>query len=876
VAAARSLFAGMFLFASVAVHAGSAAQRPLSLSRADLLPEGAVQIRTMPAVDVAALLLEDQANRDLVGVPYRVGYPMASDLSPATAGTWEDVPGGGRVWRLRVRSPGALWTALGFGTYRLQPGAKFWVYDPQRREVLGPYESDDVRSHGQLWLPPVQGDTAVLELYWPEELGDTVPNIHLGTVSHGYKSWDGYGEAELGSGASRDELESLASGSCNIDVNCPLGDDWQAEKRSVARMLTGGAFLCTGALVNTTAGDCHPYFLTANHCIGNQSEAASTVFRFNYERPNCGSGSPATNDSISGSTLVATYAASDVALVELSSPPVDWWDTYFAGWTRSALAATESTGIHHPSGDYKKIAYDADTLVSGVYYGADHWRINQWEQGTTEGGSSGSPLFDQNHRIVGQLHGGTASCTSLTWDEYGKFSYSWTGAGTPATRLSDWLDPVDSGAISVEGKDHALCLSPQPVLVYTSHTVQEILGNGDGIPDPGETLFVQVNVENTGNVTATEVTGVLSSPSSWTGLSGDVAQWPDIPEGELKTSGGPGFHVQLDPAYACGDPVQLHLDLTAAETTDVWTADFEFQTGTLAVNEMFRDDMEAGTGGWTSESLLGTESWSLVTTDSHSPTHSWFIADTLSKRDTVLVMETLFDVSPDAVLSFAHRFDTEANKDGGVLEYSTDGGSNWYDAGALIAVGAYNSTIGDGENSNLAGRDAWTGDSGGWISVELPLSSLAGTDLSLRWRFATNLLFGDLGWYVDDVVVADPPSGYACDVMTDAPGEAGDPLGAGSAFTMDKNPGGYELSWSAPESGGAAMSYVLYRAPLGAAVTAPTCEADLGTGTSVVLPSLSDDFGFIVVARNSLAEGSYGLDSLDQPRTPAQGAAICP
>jgi subtilisin-like proprotein convertase family protein len=113
-------------------------------------------------------------------------------------------------------------------------------------------------------------------------------------------------------------------------------------------------------------------------------------------------------------------------------------------------------GIHHPNTDEKRISFEYDPTTTTSYLGTavpgngTHVRVEDWDLGTTEPGSSGSPLFDQNHRVIGQLHGGYASCTSQTSDWYGRFSVSWTGGGSPSSRLSDWLDPTGTGAMTVD------------------------------------------------------------------------------------------------------------------------------------------------------------------------------------------------------------------------------------------------------------------------------------------------------------------------------------------------------------------------------------------------------------------------------------------
>ncbi len=298
---------------------------------------------------------------------------MATDLSPADSGTWEELVDGGRLWRLRIRTVGALWTVLGFDVFRLQVGGELRVYDPAGKTVMGPYTAADIRRHGQLWFPPIAGDELVVELYWPVELREVQPRLHLGTVSHGYKAFGliGAQAGEIGPvsgdaegpdpGASTLGVDD--SGSCNIDVACPLGDAWQDAKRGVVILLSGGSAFCSGSLINTTADDCRPFVLTAAHC----GAGPSTTFGFNFEKPQCGAGSPppATNQTVTGSTVRANFSGSDFTLLEMDLAPPDEFDVYFNGWSRDPQPGIESWGIHHPRGDVKKISHNVDPLVDG-------------------------------------------------------------------------------------------------------------------------------------------------------------------------------------------------------------------------------------------------------------------------------------------------------------------------------------------------------------------------------------------------------------------------------------------------------------------------------------------------------------------------------
>nr|MCU0231742.1 proprotein convertase P-domain-containing protein [Acidobacteriota bacterium] len=446
--AAAGLLALLALVAAPAAALAEGFTSPVSPAQEGLKPLGEVAAWISPPVDARRLLREDAARDGKLGTPLRIGFRMATDLSPASAGTWEDLKDGGRIWRLSLRSAGALWIVLGFDEFRLEDGATLFVYDPALKSPRS-YTAADVRPHGELWTPPIEGDELVVELLWPAKLAGVEPRLHLGAVSHGYLPFGTIGRAK----AEQDGIGD--SGSCNIDVACPLGANWQDEKRGAVILLSGGEGFCSGSLINTTANDCRPYVLTAAHC----SAGTSTVFGFNFERSACGSGDPPppSTYTVSGATVLANYASSDFTLLEMNGSPPEEWNAYYNGWNRGTTPPNESIVIHHPRGDVKMIAYDDDPATNGSNWGPNHWRIGEYEQGTTEPGSSGSPLFDQNHHIIGQLHGGTASCTSITYDEYGKLDASWIGGGTSASRLSDWLDPNVTGQLTMDGVDGIVC-----------------------------------------------------------------------------------------------------------------------------------------------------------------------------------------------------------------------------------------------------------------------------------------------------------------------------------------------------------------------------------------------------------------------------------
>jgi len=436
------LFFCLFIFEAVSHAQISAGGTPTGFQKS-LSPD--VETVKTPPIDLQRLLAEDVADK-ANDIPFRFGQPFDVYYTLSNSGNWETLPNGDRNWRLRIEAPGAYSINLLYSDFYMPEGAKFFIYSEENDMVLGAFTSRNNKPWPEFATAPIKGESCVLEYTEPAAVkGQGI--IDISRIVYGYKDvfFNAIKDAEKAFGS---------SGSCNNNVNCPEGADWQDQKRAVAMILTGGGSrICTGSMVNNVLEDGTPYFLTANHCLGGET---SWIFMFNYESPNCSNIDGPTNHTVSGSTLMANWSNSDFALLRLSATPPPEYNIYYNGWSAEDVPSTSSTAIHHPSGDIKKISFDYDPVTSTDYLatsGDTHWRIGSWDDGTTEPGSSGSPLYDQNHRVVGQLHGGYASCTSLTSDWYGKFALSWTGGGSPPTRLSDWLDPYNSGLLFLDGFD---------------------------------------------------------------------------------------------------------------------------------------------------------------------------------------------------------------------------------------------------------------------------------------------------------------------------------------------------------------------------------------------------------------------------------------
>ena len=504
---------------------------PLSWSnKIEIMPNKSVI--TMQGFDLKAVESEDAVNDFDKSKPWRFGYNYDVNLNMDTNGHWTQLPNGDRIWRLAIHAPGALSLNVIFDDFYIPKGARMDMYNLDRSHHIGSYTSILNNEARMLGTELVHGDYMIIEYYEPI-LVKQQGKLNISTITHGYRS------LHL---LAKDMLKNLnASGACNIDVLCPLGIGWENQIKSVGLIIVNGNSGCSGALINNTANDGRPFFLTANHCLGNPS---NWLFRFDWHslNPSCATTVPSGNgpflQTSFTSTLRARSAGSDFALVELNNPLPQNWDVYYAGWDRTDAFPQFTVGIHHPAGDIKKICRDDDPATKRTSGGAQVWRISEWEQGVTEPGSSGSPLFDQNGRIIGQLYGGLAACISPSntsnngqYDDYGRIAISWNG-NNAASRLSDWLDPIGSGISILDGFSYNQSFADWDV---------SILNAGfSGSTSCSSTISISPTIRNLGSNALTHLTFTLENSSQvllnydWTG---------NINPGNIFTIDIPSFSV---------------------------------------------------------------------------------------------------------------------------------------------------------------------------------------------------------------------------------------------------------------------------------------------------------------------------------------------
>ena len=449
---------------------------PITAVEGRMLPETAVQdvspvkSRSVTAAPKAARVSLGELSMAKVemlapGTPRLVGQARDVQATKSAAAMqslwqWKNTAVGGKVAAISFNAEGAYGLRLGVLVKQLPGSATVRVYTQsapdkvfqisgqailqliERNQAAGD-QSDAARTW---WTPDTGEGEATLEVELPPGVAASALDIAVPQLSHIFENLSLPTAQEY-----QEQVEAAKineSASCNLDATCYSNN--AQERNSVARMLFtqgGGSYLCTGTLMNDTQTSFKPYFLTANHCFSTQTVASTLETRWFYRSPTCNSGTLQASSvrRTGGAQLLYASGNTDTAFMLLNDTPPG--GTFFAGWSaNTVVAGTSVVGLHHPSGDLLKISFGTvnsqancqPTTGTGFQCSGtsgNYYRVT-WNQGTTEGGSSGSALF-QGGYVVGTLYGGSATCTNrANSDYYGRFDVAYNAA------IKSWLNPA--------------------------------------------------------------------------------------------------------------------------------------------------------------------------------------------------------------------------------------------------------------------------------------------------------------------------------------------------------------------------------------------------------------------------------------------------
>lgn len=445
------------------------------------VPWTKVDQQEIPAPNLVQAATEDDLNDPRM--EYRVGLNMPVSFNPTNSGSWQTMADGSVLWRLKIHSDDAMALGAYYNNFWIPDGGKVFIYNEHGNQVLGAFTSAYNNANTIRATQMVQGNTMTIEYYAP---AGTIgfPIIDIKEIIYFYRGVEDFVNGYITEATG--VVGYAKAQTCEVDVACsPENVGWSDQIDAVVFYTFpsgGGTAMCTASMINNTAADCTPYMISAWHCgeptAG--SNISGWVWYWNYQKTTCspgaanGSDPSAGTQTMTGGTVRASsgngtlnnppgtnqVAGSDFYLVELTSEPPTSYNAYYEGWNRANSASSSGVSIHHPAGSAKKISTYTSSLGSTTYNGGAsgaHWAVT-WASttnghGVTEGGSSGSPIYDNNGRMVGQLSGGSSFCTSPTSsDLYGKFYTDWDQCGTTANaQLEPWLDPAGTGAMTLDG-----------------------------------------------------------------------------------------------------------------------------------------------------------------------------------------------------------------------------------------------------------------------------------------------------------------------------------------------------------------------------------------------------------------------------------------
>lgn len=480
--------------------------------KTDLLPYKAI-LRT----DIKRLQWEDSIT-DKNGAPPRMAVIIPSDIHFTDSAEYLKLPNGKRIYQMVINANQAQGIILSYSHFSIPEGGKLFIYNKSKDQILGAYTHKTNPFGKEFSTEIVYGDELTLE--YEEGPDQSIPEIVITGIGYIYSNIAKKSDGNI-------------SGSCQVNVNCSEGANWQHEKKGIAKTLamigSHGWYKCSGTLINNTNLDMTPYFLTANHCfyVGSTQASFSTMqFYFNYETEGCDDESrdsvnSRTNTLVGAQLLAATSidGGSDGALLKLNMQIPEKYDVCYNGWDRANTAATSGVCIHHPEGDVKKISTYTSTLRTGTYSDIDngtgasnsYW-VTSFISGTTEGGSSGSPLFNQNGLVVGTLTGGESSCQNPTGsDFYGKLWAHWDQSTNSNDWMQPYLDPTNKGVTSLRRlnslADLEVSLDTINLKLNTSFKIDIIKGNegyaiNNNNPSAASSMIIENATEQSITVTA--------------------------------------------------------------------------------------------------------------------------------------------------------------------------------------------------------------------------------------------------------------------------------------------------------------------------------------------------------------------------------------
>ncbi len=385
--------------------------------------------KTIPALDVDALLAEDESQPDK-SLPYRFALAQQVDFSPDNAGKWSNLQNGDRIWVLGLDCQNALAVGLTFSHLELPRGARLYIYSEDHQDFIGPLNSAN-NTTLPLSTPPVVGSKIIIEYYEPYAYRGN-GEFSLLQVSRSYRN---IREAEV----------MQQNGCLELLDPAQFSSDMVNVSSSVLMMIVDdGQRIATATLLNNTSNDGTPYVMTSIHAL--QGNPSSWIFLFDVTGNRCaGNNVNCTNSAICGAFVLETDMELGISLLKLRGTPQNSWRAFYSGWR---LVNVENSSdyicLQHALGLPQSYAAYTGTLTSSELNGHETQSLETAVEGGTFQGSIGSPLFDNDMNLIGMFVGGNTDCDANGEDHFVTISSNWT-------KLNEYLDPFSFQSDRLEG-----------------------------------------------------------------------------------------------------------------------------------------------------------------------------------------------------------------------------------------------------------------------------------------------------------------------------------------------------------------------------------------------------------------------------------------
>jgi len=319
---------------------------------------------------------------------------------------------------IEVESKGANTLGFHFAKLELIEKAQLYIINDKEQYVQGPLTKETVNFSRNFLSGLLPGEKARFLLIEPHEHAGK-SNIHIDQISHGILDFYGVQNHKFSNLEQGQNWGFEFSAPCNQNIKCQ--QHLTVESKAVAliikktideNMNENISLAGTGSLINNGKQNSLPIMLIAAHIYNDYEfyEKDYAQFIFHYRSPQC---SPNTEGPMTiyvqgAIPLGPGLGSTDLKLIQLKANPNHVYPNNpvsFLGWSIIDEYKPFIENIHHPLGDVQK--YAKGTSPQFLDYSIGGFNYHYWEYNLTAGiyeaGSSGSPTFDHNKRIIGAL-----------------------------------------------------------------------------------------------------------------------------------------------------------------------------------------------------------------------------------------------------------------------------------------------------------------------------------------------------------------------------------------------------------------------------------------------------------------------------------------